>query len=78
MYVLAESGGTPGQATVLVSNPRNPGDKSDEVVETFDLTSQESSAIRGGAFSALVPFPRNFGALSDLLGGVGCCRVFFR
>ena len=35
--VLAESGGTPHQATALVSNPLNPGDWSDEVAETFDL-----------------------------------------
>jgi hypothetical protein len=35
--VLAESGGTPHQATALVSNSLNPGDWSDDVAETFDL-----------------------------------------
>jgi hypothetical protein len=35
--VLAESGGTPHQATALVSNPLNPGDWSDQAAETFDL-----------------------------------------
>jgi hypothetical protein len=37
--VLAESGGTPHQATALVSNPLNPGEWSDEAAETFDLPS---------------------------------------
>jgi HNH endonuclease len=35
--VLADSGGTPSQATGLVSNPLNPGDWSDKTTEIFDL-----------------------------------------
>jgi hypothetical protein len=35
--VLAEAGGTPRQATALVSNPLNPGDWSDNVAEVFDI-----------------------------------------
>lgn len=35
--VLAEAGGTPRQATALVSNPLNPGDWSDNAAEVFDI-----------------------------------------
>jgi len=79
--VLAESGGTPHQATALVSNPLNPCDWSDEVAETFDLPFEwlahpeyNTTAARDRfcelqkAYEALFR-PKEIGRLSDSVFG---------